>query len=330
MSGRNLKKGAHMADAIQGPTVPRQFADYLFEIALDGALVTDASGRIVAANPAACRMFGRSREELSKLGAADLADPCDKHTSWLIKERTERGWAQGETTLVRADGSHFIAMTTSTAFRDVNGTLMNISVIRDISAIKRLEAEFHATVQSIGKLVEARDPYTAGHDRRVADIAEQIGKELELPAEQLEGLHLTGFIHDVGKIGVPAEILSKPTRLDEVELALVRRHPRTGYEVLKTVDFRWPVAQTVLQHHERLDGSGYPQGLKGDSILLEARILSVADVIEAMASHRPYRPGLGIDSALSEIKRGQGSLYDARAVGACLSLFQTKGYQLPA
>jgi HD-GYP domain-containing protein (c-di-GMP phosphodiesterase class II) len=202
-------------------------------------------------------------------------------------------------------------------------------VVRDLSAVKRLQAELQGIVESIGALVAARDPYTAGHERRVALIAERIGRQLKLPAEQLEGLRITGFIHDVGKIAVPAEILSKPGRLHEVEFALIKRHPQTGYEVLKSIDFRWPVAQAVLQHHERLDGSGYPQGLEGDSILLDARIIAVADVVETMASHRPYRPSLGIDAALLEIERGQGSVYDARVVDACLDLFRTGRYQLP-
>jgi len=170
-----------------------------------------------------------------------------------------------------------------------------------------------------------RDPYTAGHQRRVAELASAIAKEMRLPKEKIEGIHMAGLIHDIGKIAVPAEILSKPSKLSKMEMDLIKAHSQVGYELLKEIDFPWPVANIVLQHHERLDGVGYPQGLKGDEILLEARILAVADVVEAMASHRPYRPALGLDAALDEIKQGKGKLYEPAAVDACLVLFE-KGF----
>lgn len=318
-----------MSDSVGGPVFPKQFSERLFENALDGMLLADAGDRIVRANASACRMLGRTEADLKRLGLGDLVDPSDDRFDALVKDGQERGWAHGEARLVRGDGSRFVAIVTAADFRDENDKIIRVSVIRDISAVKRLQAELQGTVEAIGTLVAARDPYTAGHERRVAYIAERIGKELGLPAEQVEGLRVTGFIHDVGKIAVPAEILSKPGRLDEVEFALIKRHPRTGYEVLKTIDFHWPVAEAVLQHHERLDGSGYPQGLKGDSILLEARIIAVADVVETMATHRPYRPSLGMEAALLEIERGHGSLYDVRVVDACIDLFRRKGFQLP-
>ncbi|MGZ4959036.1 MAG: HD-GYP domain-containing protein [Methylomonas sp.] len=184
-------------------------------------------------------------------------------------------------------------------------------------------------VTAIASTIEARDPYTAGHQRRVANLATAIAKELKLPEDQIEGLNLASVVHDIGKIRVPAEILSKPGRLDELEFSLIKRHSTTGYEILKSIHFPWPLAQIVLQHHERLDGSGYPHGLKNDEILLEARIVAVADVVEAMVSHRPYRAGLGTDAALEEISRHRGAIYDATVVDACLKLFREQGYNFP-
>jgi len=176
--------------------------------------------------------------------------------------------------------------------------------------------------------IESRDPYTAGHQQRVAQLASAIAKELGLPEKEVEGIRMASLIHDLGKISLPAEILSKPGKLTEIEFRLVQNHPQAGYEILKNIDFPWPIAQIVLQHHERLDGSGYPNQLKNDAIRKEARIVGVADVVEAMASHRPYRPALGIDKALEEISSGKGILYDPQAVEACIKLFTSKGFKL--
>jgi putative nucleotidyltransferase with HDIG domain len=162
----------------------------------------------------------------------------------------------------------------------------------------------------------------------VAKLACAIARELDLPQEQIEGLRLASLIHDLGKISIPAEILSKPTPLIELEWGIIRTHAQVGHDILKTIDFPWPVAQTVLQHHERLDGSGYPQGLVGKDILMKARILAVADVVEAMASHRPYRPICGLDAALEEISQHKGVLYDPEAVDACVKLFTEEGFEL--
>ena len=173
-----------------------------------------------------------------------------------------------------------------------------------------------------------KDPYTAGHQRRVSDLARSIATEMRLSADQQDFVRTAANIHDIGKIAIPTEILSKPTKLTELEFSLIKTHAESGYNILKDIEFPWPVADVVLQHHERMDGSGYPQGLKGDDILLEARILAIADVVEAIASHRPYRPAYRIDFALKEISENKGSLYDADAVDACLKLFQEKGYTL--
>lgn len=195
--------------------------------------------------------------------------------------------------------------------------------------VKQLEGAFMRTVEVATTLSEMRDPYTAGHEKRVAAIAVAIGAELGYDARSQEGLRVAGYLHDVGKITIPAEILAKPGRLSPIEFEMIKGHSRAGYDVLKDVEFPWPVAEIALQHHERMDGSGYPQGLKGDAILPQARIMAVADVVEAMASHRPYRPGLGIDAALEEIARGRGTAYDALVSDACLRIFREKGYRMP-
>jgi len=190
-----------------------------------------------------------------------------------------------------------------------------------------LRQSLEQSIQTIATTVEARDPYTAGHQRRVAELATAIAQEMGLPEEQVHGIHLAAIIHDLGKIHIPAEILSKPGKLNEIEFMLIKTHPKSGYDILKDVKFPWPIADIILQHHEKLDGSGYPQGLKGDQILLESKILTVADVVEAMSSHRPYRPTLGVVAALSEIGRGRGSTYDPAVVDTCRRLFLDKGFR---
>ncbi len=196
------------------------------------------------------------------------------------------------------------------------------------ATLRSLRKSLNGTVEAVARIVELRDPYTAGHERRVAHLANAIGKEMGLPERQVEGLRVIGFLHDIGKIAVPAEILSKPTALSEIEVAMIREHSRLGSDILKDLEFPWPVAQAVLQHHERLDGSGYPAGLKEQDIILEARILMVADVVEAMATHRPYRASRGLDAAIGEITANQGRLYDSAVVAACLRLFSERGYAL--
>jgi PAS domain S-box-containing protein len=194
--------------------------------------------------------------------------------------------------------------------------------------VKQLESSMLGTVKAVSSIVEMRDPYTAGHERRVGGLARAIGAELGLPEDRCKGLEVIGLVHDIGKMATPAEILSKPGRLLPTELALIKGHAQAGYDIMKEVESPWPLAQAILQHHERLDGSGYPHGLKGEEILLEARILAVADVVEAMATHRPYRPSLGIEAALEEIAKNSGKFYDPRVAAACLTLFREKGYKL--
>jgi len=207
-----------------------------------------------------------------------------------------------------------------------------VHIIRDITEQKqsadRLRKALGPTVHALAFTAEIRDPYTAGHQRRVADLARAIATEMGLTADQVDGIRMAGSIHDVGKISVPAEILSMPRKLTEIEFSLIKTHVQNGYEILKDIEFPWPVARMVLEHHERLDGSGYPNGLTGDKLLRESRIIAVADVVEAMASHRPYRPGLGIDVALDEISKNKGIIYDAEVADACLRIFREGRYKL--
>lgn len=181
-------------------------------------------------------------------------------------------------------------------------------------------------IRAMAEVVEVRDPYTAGHQHRTASLALAISQILGLPRKTTEAVYLSALLHDIGKIYVPAEILTKPGKLDTVEFELVKRHPQVGSKILQKIPFPFPICEIVYQHHERLDGSGYPRGLKGDEIIIEARILAVADVVEAMTSHRPYRPALGKEAALEEISNKKGKLYDPEAVSACIELFTSKGF----
>ena len=191
----------------------------------------------------------------------------------------------------------------------------------------KLQKNLDETVHAMSLTAEKRDPYTAGHQKRTTELAMALAGEMGLSEHQIKGVQMAGLIHDMGKISIPAEILSKPGKLNEVEIQLVRRHPQAAFEILKKIDFPWPVDLIVLQHHEKMDCSGYPQGLAGEEILLEARILCVADVVESIESHRPYRPGLGIDTALEEISKNRGTLFDEDVVDACLRLFKEKNFQ---
>ena len=243
--------------------------------------------------------------------------------------------------VVWSDGSTYHMAARGRLVRDDKGRPLRINgIIWDITERKRVEENLKRTLESLRKAfsttvqvmvsaVEVRDPYTAGHQIRSADLARAIATEMGLPQEKIDGIRMAGSIHDIGKLSIPAEILSKPTKLTNIEFSLIKEHARSGYEMLKDVESPWPLAQIVYQHHERMNGSGYPRNLKGDDILMEARIMAVADTVEAMASHRPYRPSLGIDVALGEIEKNRGTLYDNAVADACMKLFREKGYQLP-
>ena len=237
------------------------------------------------------------------------------------------------------EGETITLLTSKTPLRDSSGQISGVlGTYMDITKRKRAEEEVRrqaeqlrrtveGTVLAMSRVVETRDPYTAGHERRVAELATAIAADLGMEGEALTALRLGGLIHDIGKIAVPAEILAKPGRLSEVEFDLIKLHPVTGFDILGPIDFGRPVAEMVLQHHERLDGSGYPRGLKGEDILPEARILAVADVVEAMSSHRPYRAAFGIEAALAEVREHAGVKYDADVVASCVRLFDEQGFQ---
>jgi PAS domain S-box-containing protein len=300
-------------------------------------------GSLVYVNPRFAEIRGYSsadevigRDPLHLIAEKDRGTVAENNRRLLAGEIPSINYSF---TALRKDGSS-VDVGVHSALATYRGRPAIIGLLQDISEKKRAEEQiqryiqqlktaFMSTVEVATTLSEMRDPYTAGHERRVAEIAVAIGAELGFDARRQEGLRVAGYLHDIGKITIPSEILSKPGKLSAIEFQLIQGHARASYDVLKDVEFPWPVAQVALQHHERMDGSGYPQGLKGEAILLDARIMAVADVVEAMSSHRPYRPGLGIDKALAEIERGRGTAYDADAVDACLRLFREGRYQLP-
>jgi PAS domain S-box-containing protein len=447
----------------------------VFEHSMEAVFLTAPDGSIFVANPAACKLFLLSEEEICKLGRLGLIDASSPQLAGFLDELTRTGRARAELVFIRGDGTRFPGEVSSEKFFDDNGQERTVLIVRDLTGIKqselklieseeqyrllitamaegvtlqdensailafnksaerilglsadqlagrtsfdprwyaihedgspfpgethpvvqtlktglpqsdvvmgihkpdgrltwisvnvqpifkngqttpyrvvatmhditerkhaeqklaeyvkRLENTMQNTLQAVANMVEIRDPYTAGHERRVGLVARDIAREMGWPEEKCHDLELIGLVHDIGKIAIPAEILTKPGRLTQVEYQIVQMHSARGYEILKDVDFPLPIAEIIYQHHERLDGSGYPRSLKEDEILPEARILAVADVLESMASHRPYRPALGIDAALKEIEDHRGTWFDAAAVDAMLRLIREKGYQLPA
>ncbi len=436
----------------------------LFRTSQDAILLTSPSGAVLAANPAASRVLGRSEEEIKKLGRAGFVDEADPRLASALEERARTGNFFGELNMLRGDGTKFPAELSTALFKDRNGRTRTSMIIRDLTERKRtqasliasearfrslfenmmngmaycrmifeegrprdfiylsvnrafeaqtglkdvvgkrvtevipgiresdpklfaiygrvarsgrpekfetfvaslqmwfsvsvyspergyfvavfdviterkkkeeelekayreLQAAIDGSVLILASTVEKKDPYTAGHQRRVARIAEAIGVELGMPKTQIQGLRMAGLIHDIGKIGVPGEILSKPGRLTNIEFEIVKSHSQAGYEILQPINFPWPLARIVLQHHERLDGSGYPSGISGEEMIVEAKIIAVADVVEAMSYHRPYREAQGVPEALQELESGRGRLYEASAVDACLRLYREKGFQ---
>jgi PAS domain S-box-containing protein len=300
---------------------------------------------ITLINKKGCELLGYGQEELVGKNWFDLILPERE------REKIKAMFARllgGELELleqvvnnvVMRSGEERMVSWHNTVVRDSAGNIVGtLSSGEDITRRMQTEEElkrtleslrkaFGATIQVLVSAVEARDPYTSGHQIRSADLARAIATEMGLSQEKVDGIRMAGSIHDIGKLSVPAEILSKPTKLTSIEFSLIQEHSLRGYEMLKDVESPWPLAQIVYQHHERMNGSGYPRNLKGDEILMDARIMAVADVVEAMASHRPYRPALGLDAALEEIEKNKGILYDNAVADVCLRLFRKRGYKL--
>jgi HD-GYP domain-containing protein (c-di-GMP phosphodiesterase class II) len=315
----------------------------------DGLIVTNREYEIVFANSAFCRIAGRPASHL--LGAKCYrifeCSLC-RTPACPLRRLQEQGNPLQYETNNHCKVHQTPWLVTAVAYFNTTGEFDGmVEKIADGSTLldmrnqlyhsrEQLRKNMGAIIQAMSTTIEKRDPYTAGHQRRVAKLCRAIATHMGFSWEAIQGLRMAAAIHDLGKIQVPAGILNKPGPMSEHELAIIRMHPRTAYDILKGIQFPWPLAETILQHHERLDGSGYPRHLKGDEILLEARILAVADVVESMASFRPYRPEMDLDAALEELRTHKGILYDARVVDTCIALieekefdFITKKWQLP-
>jgi PAS domain S-box-containing protein/putative nucleotidyltransferase with HDIG domain len=292
-------------------------------------------------SPGAEHLFGYHRKEVIGQPASLLLlseDMIDPRNVPEMSKDGEVGFTR-ELTLARKSGEEIQALFTSYPIFDAKGDMTAVLVVAiDISdrikaakeiqkSLDRWRKALEGIIHAMALTLEMRDPYTAGHQQRVASLVTAIGRKMGFSDEQIQGVRLAAMIHDIGKISVPAEILSKPGVITEIEFHLIKTHAKVGYDILKGIEFPWPIAQMVFQHHERIDGQGYPQGLSDKEILLEAKILGVADVVEAMASHRPYRPSLGIKRALDEISSNRGVLYDPQVVDACLSIFEEDGFK---
>ncbi len=316
----------------------------IFENAMEGIYQATNEGDFITVNTAFARMAGYESpedliESIRNISTQLYVHPEDRER--FLEIRKTKGFVDNfEVEFYKKDGSTFWVVINARAVKDEAGNaLYTEGLIEDITlrkraeenlreSLERLKKAVNTTIQVLVSALEVRDPYTAGHQSRSADLACAIAAEMGLSQEKIDGIRMAGVIHDIGKISIPVEILSKPSKLTNLEFSLIKEHSQSGFEMLKDIDSPWPLAEIVQQHHERINGSGYPKNLKGDEILLEARILTVADVVEAMASHRPYRASLGIETALEEIEKNKGILYDEAVADACLTLFREKGYVL--
>ena len=311
-----------------------KFRSYL-ESAPDGVFIVDNTGRYIESNPSASRITGYSKEEITKMSIRDiLAEESLEDGLAHFKKIIETGTAVSELWHKRKDGSKCCLLVNAVKlsetrflgfFQDITERKEGEEKLRE--SYKKLRKTFAGTSSALASALEKRDQYTAGHQNRVSQLAFAIAKEMGMTEDQIEGVRIAGILHDIGKLNIPAEILSKPGKLTDLEFSFIKTHAQSGCDILKDIEFPWPIAKMVLQHHERINGSGYPQGLAGENILTEAKILAVADVVEAMASHRPYRAALGIDKALLEILQNKGTIYDPNAVDACLKVFSDKKFK---
>ncbi|MBN2283846.1 MAG: PAS domain S-box protein, partial [Deltaproteobacteria bacterium] len=309
----------------------------------DGYFEVDLAGNFQFFNDSLCRILGYEEREIRGLNNRAYmneenarkvyasfnqiyrtAQPADILDIEIIQKSGEHRLMEASVSPIMNSGDKPVGF--RGIARDVTERRRSAEELR--KSYERLQLTLEGVIYALASVVEIRDSYTADHQKRVAQLAVAIGEEMGLDRNHIEGLRLASVIHDIGKITVPAEILSKPGRLNETEFALVKSHPQAGYEILKGIEFPWPIADIVLQHHERLDGSGYSSGRKNDEILLEARILAVADVFEAIMSHRPYRPALGVDFAINELEQKKGIAFDRDAAEICISLFRDRGFTL--
>ncbi len=307
----------------------------------DGYYEVDLAGNFTFFNNAACQIWGYPREEMMGMNSRVYTEEATNkklYQTHNIVYRTGEPGRLFDYEIIQKDGSRKILQSSFTLLKDQDGKAIGFrGIARDITELKKMEMErqktlvqlrqsLESTIHAMAVTVESRDPYTAGHQRRVADLAYAIALEMNLDENRLTGLRMASTIHDLGKISIPSEILTKPTKLSKIEFEIVKTHAQAGYDILKDIVFPWPIARIVGEHHERIDGSGYPNGLKEKDILLESKILTVADVVEAMASHRPYRAALGVEQALAEIIKNKNILYDGDIVDICLQLFQEKRF----
>lgn len=310
-----------------------------FDAVTDMITVHDMDFNIIRANPAARAIFGlQPHEEIPLVKCFRCYHGTEKPPSGCASCQSLRTEKPSTIEMFEPYLNKYLEIRAMPRFGNDRRLVGLIHVVRDITERKLAEEELKRTLDSLRKAVgaalqvlestvEIRDLYTAGHQIRTANIARAIAAEMGLPNEKIDAIRMAGSIHDIGKLFVPSEILSKPSKLSAIEFSLIKEHARKGYEILKNVESPWPLADIVYQHHERMNGSGYPRNLKGDDILMEARIMAVADVVESMSSYRPYRSALGIDAALEEIENNRGTLYDKNVADACLRLFREKGFQ---
>ena len=300
----------------------------LVEQQVAGIVIVRYDGSLAYVNPRFAGMLGYETKEVIGQPLLSFIAERDRNT---IMDRTRARFAgQSDKApsafAIRTRAGTLVDVLGQSTLATWQGHPALIGVVIDYSEHKQAERAMQQAIEALAGTVELRDPYTAGHQRRVSRLACAIAHKLGMPESQIAGLQLASAVHDIGKVLVPAEILAKPGKLTDIEYQMIQQHAEAGYDILKGVEFPWPVAQIILQHHERLDGSGYPRGLARDAILQEAKVLTVADVLDAMMTRRPYREGLGLEAALREIETGKGKLYDPAAVDACVSLFRQKAF----
>jgi len=313
----------------------------IFDAIPSGICLIDKNFNVIKANQGILTLCGISIDEITgnKCYETFSSDLCNTPECFLTKILGNEACIRVEVEKKCINGKKVPCILSATPYYAHDGEIIGIvENLTDITtrknydnelkdSLRELRKSLRGTIRAMALTVEARDPYTSGHQQRVADLASAIAKEMGFSRDKITGIRMAGTLHDIGKIAIPVEILSKPGQLNGMELELIKEHPQVGYDILKSIKFPQPIAQIVLQHHERMDGSGYPKGLSGEGILLEARILGVADIVEAMASHRPYRPAVGIDKALEEISINRGKLYDIKVVDACLKVFKENRFK---